>query len=168
MLANGFNQQKFPFVKPQQDNKAKGRAGNETTGTMSMNLNANEPQAYDLDVFSLCFIIEYVCHISRKDLLTASACMDTDHRHSNRPRSIANCHLKVCIIRLHRQNVIHRQLVFNYKANDSPDETDGLNYMEYCPNKKESHIIMTVLANTVYLCDNAYTCSRNLCKQNKY
>jgi len=65
----------------------------------------------DLNVFSLCFVIQNVCNITSKDLLSASTCMYTNHRHSNWPRCIADCHFKVRIVCLQNQTFIQHQLL---------------------------------------------------------
>lgn len=49
------------------------------------------------------FWIKDTSNILSKDLFSSSTCMDSYHGHSYRPRCIADCHLKVCIISLKQE-----------------------------------------------------------------
>lgn len=56
--------------------------------------------ATDLDVFTLCFVVQDVSHVACKDFLTAGTSVNTDHSDTDRPRRVADCHLQICIIGL--------------------------------------------------------------------
>ena len=54
-----------------------------------------------LDVLSLCLVVQNVCYLLRKDLLSSGSGVDTHHGHSNRPGSVAYGHPEVDVIGLH-------------------------------------------------------------------
>ena len=54
-----------------------------------------------LDVLSLSLIIQNMCNLLSKDLLSSGSSMDAHHGHSNRPGSVAYGHPEVDVIGLH-------------------------------------------------------------------
>ena len=66
----------------------------------SMLQKTQQLQSTYLYVFSLCLIVEDVCNLLSKDLLSAGSSMDTHHGYTNGPGGIAYGHLQVDSISL--------------------------------------------------------------------
>ena len=65
-----------------------------------------------LDVLALDLVVEDMCDVLVRNLLSSSSSVNSHHGDADRPGSVADCHLQVRVVRA--QVVTVEQVLYNY------------------------------------------------------